>query len=66
MEHIRHAILAHDKSRYALSKETGISQAHLSLVVSGQRTLSVETIDKLTEAMGLEVVIRPKRQQKGK
>lgn len=61
-EAIRKAIEAGGKTRYRLWKETGISQAQLSRLMSGESGLSVESLERLANALGLEIVIR--RQQK--
>jgi len=57
---IRKAIEASDKTRYRLSQETGIDQAQLSRLMSGKEGVSVENLERLAEALGLEIVIRPK------
>ena len=64
LEQIRKAIEAGEKSRYRLSKETGIDQAQLSRLMKGQEGLSYENLEKLVEALGLEVVIRQKRKER--
>ena len=64
-ESIREAIESSDKSRYRLSQETGISQAQLSEFVHGRRGMSVENIELLIEALGLEVTIRRQRRKRG-
>lgn len=58
-EQIRKAIKASEKTRYRLSKETGIPQSQLSRLMSKQEGLSVENIEKLADAMGLEIIIQP-------
>jgi plasmid maintenance system antidote protein VapI len=50
-------------TRYRLSVLAGIPQSTLSKFVHGERGLSLESIDRLVDALGLE--IRPKR-KKGK
>lgn len=62
-EQIRKAIKASEKTRYRLSKETGISQPQLSRLMSKQEGLSVENIEKLADAMGLEIIIRPAKRK---
>ncbi len=57
---IRKAIEASSKTRYRLSKETGIDQAQLSRLMSGKEGVSVENLERLAEALGLEIIIRPK------
>ena len=63
-ESIREAIERSEKSRYRISQETGISQTQLSEFLHGRRGMSVENIELLIEALGLEVTIRrPKRKR---
>jgi transcriptional regulator with XRE-family HTH domain len=64
---IKRAILAGSKSRYRLAKETGISEAQLSRVMSGERGLGLASAEKLADALGLKITIRPtgRRQSKG-
>lgn len=57
---IRKAIEASSKTRYRLSKETGIDQAQLSRLMSGKEGVSVENLERLAEALGLEIIIRSK------
>ncbi|OHB66230.1 MAG: hypothetical protein A2Y76_14010 [Planctomycetes bacterium RBG_13_60_9] len=57
---IRKAIEAGGKTRYRLSKETGIDQAQLSRLMSGKEGVSVENLERLADALGLEIIIRPK------
>ena len=61
------AIEASDKTRYRIAKDTGISQGHLSRLMSGERGVSVAALEQLAEYLDLEIVIRPKRRsRKGK
>jgi transcriptional regulator with XRE-family HTH domain len=46
---------------YRLSKGTGIDKAALSRFFSGERGMSVESIDKLLDYLGYEMTIRKKR-----
>lgn len=65
-DQLRQAIETADKSRYALSKETGIDQAVLSRFVHGKGGLSLESWDRLAEALGLELVKRRRPKPKGR
>jgi hypothetical protein len=56
--HLRRSIRESGKSRYAISCETGIDQATLSRFLRGGG-LSLDTVDKLMNVLGLEV--RPRR-----
>lgn len=63
LQQIRKAIEASDKTRYRLSKETGIAQSQLSRLMSGQAGLSYENLEKLADALGLEIIIRPAKRK---
>ena len=54
-EQIRFAIQNCGKSRYRLSKETGIHQSSLSRFVRGRCNLSLNQLDKLAEKIGFEI-----------
>ena len=56
---LRAAIEASDTTRYRLAKMTGVSQSQLAQFMASNKGLSVEAIERLVEALGLEIVIRP-------
>ena len=60
----RKAIEQSGKTRYAISKETGISECQLSLLMKGTRGLRFDTLERLLENLGLEVTIQPKKRRK--
>jgi hypothetical protein len=62
-EQLQEAIRQSGTSRYAIARETGLSQALLCRFLQGTRGLSLESIDKLMGVLALE--IRP-RGRKGK
>ena len=65
-ERIQEAIRSGGMSRYAISKATGIDQGQLCRFMQGQPGgLSFESVDKVLDALGLEIVIRPKSTRKG-
>ena len=64
-ERIQEAIRSGGMSRYAISKATGIDQALLCRFLKGQSSMALETVDKVLDALGLEIVIRPRRTGKG-
>jgi DNA-binding Xre family transcriptional regulator len=64
LDEIRKAIEASNETRYQLWKETGIKQSQLSRLMSGQSGVSVKNLERLAEALGLEIIIR--RQRKGR
>ena len=53
---LRQAVEQSDLTRYAIYKQTGIDQAVLSKFVWGERGMSLESIDKLCECLGLRLV----------
>ena len=65
LDQIRRAIATSGKTEYRIAKEAGIAQSQLSRLGSGERSLTVETVEKLADCLGLEIIIRPKRRRKG-
>jgi hypothetical protein len=65
-DEIRKAIKASSKTRYRLWQETGIDQALLARFKDEKSGLSVESIENLVDALGLEIVIRTKTIKKRK
>ncbi len=62
---LRRAVNDGPLSRYAIHKATGIDQSVLSRFVAGQCGLSLESIDKVCELLGLRLVAKgPKRKAK--
>jgi len=61
LDSIRAAIQKSEKTRYVLSKETGIDNAQLSRLMAGKSGLSVESLERLADALDLEISIGPKR-----
>ena len=62
---IQKAIEKSGKTRYRLWQETDIDQSHLRKVLNGEARLSYENLERLAEALGLEIIVRPKRTKKG-
>ena len=54
-EQLREAILDADISRYRISKETGLTEAGLSRFVNHLSGLSLDSLDKIGECLGLEI-----------
>ena len=63
-EQLREAILNADISRYRIAKETGLTQAGLSRFVNGVSGLSMDSIDKIGDCLGLQIVVAAKHRQK--
>jgi len=66
LDDVRTAIDRSEFSRYRISKATRIDQGQLSKLMGGEAGLSIASLERLAEFLGLEIVIRPKRRQKGK
>ena len=64
LDEVRKAIESGPKTRYRLSKETGIPESQLSRLMTGEKGLSSDSLDCLAEALCLETIIRPKITQK--
>lgn len=57
-EQLRQAVLKCGKTRYRISKETGITEAQLSRFVNGHADLALPTIDKLCECIGARLTLK--------
>ena len=65
-EQLRQAVLKCGKSRYRISKETGITEAQLSRFVNGHADLALPTIDKLCDCIGARLAVKAaQRKSKG-
>ena len=54
-DELRRAIERSGKTRYRISKDTGISEVVLCRFVQGQRGMGLKTIDVLWEYLGLRM-----------
>ena len=63
---LRAAIEKSEKSRYRLSKETGIEQSQLSRFMYGNAHISVERIEELAKALGYELILRKRVKKRRK
>jgi hypothetical protein len=66
LNEIRKAIEASDKTRYRLSQETSIPQSQLSRFMTGEKGLSFDAMERLAEALGVEIIIRPRKVRRKK
>ncbi|KGN76915.1 hypothetical protein HQ40_02115 [Porphyromonas gulae] len=46
-------------TRYRLSKDTGIHYGYLKELEEGKRSMSIDMLNRLCEALGLEIKIEP-------
>jgi predicted transcriptional regulator len=61
-EKLRQAVRDSEMTRYAISQQTGIAQSTLCKFIQGERGLSLDSVDRLMDALALEV--RPRRKRK--
>ena len=66
LEAIKKQVETSDKTRYRIAKESGVTASQLSRLMSGERGLSIESLEHLADYLGLEVILRPKRRRKGR
>jgi len=62
---IRAAVEASNQTRYRIAKESGVSAGQLSRLVMGEREMTVDTLERLAEHLGLRIVVVPKTKRKG-
>lgn len=55
-DQLRRAVETSDKTRYRISRETGIAQSILSRFVNQGAGLSMESVDKLVDCLALRLV----------
>ena len=65
-ETLRKAIKHSPDSRYRIAQDSGVSEGQLSRFISRERGLSMDNIEKVADALGLEIVVRPKPRRKAK
>jgi transcriptional regulator with XRE-family HTH domain len=63
---MRRAVETSGKTRYRIAKESGVSAGQLSRLVSGERGMRVDTLERLAKHLGLQITIAPKDEKKGK
>jgi hypothetical protein len=62
-DQLRRAVRDSELTRYAISVRTGIDQGTLSRFIQGQRGMSLESIDKLMDCLGLEIKRRTGKEE---
>jgi len=65
-DQIRQVIDDSGLTRYRISKETGIDESALAKFYNGHRGLSMDALDRLSEYLGLRIVMDRKPKKKGK
>jgi transcriptional regulator with XRE-family HTH domain len=64
VEQIRVAIQSSDLSAYELAKRSGVDKASLSRFIAGERSLSLESIEKLAPVLDLKIVVTSRRRKR--
>jgi transcriptional regulator with XRE-family HTH domain len=54
-DELRKAVETCGMSRYRIARELGVSESTLSRFMSGERGLTLKTLDKLCEFLGLQL-----------
>jgi transcriptional regulator with XRE-family HTH domain len=58
------AVKASDQTPYAIAKGAGVARSQLSRLLSGERGLDSDTIERLADCLGLQITIEPKGKTK--
>lgn len=59
------AVRTSDETPYAIAKGAGVARSQLSRMMRGESGMTADTIERLADYLGLEIVIRRKRMRKG-
>lgn len=63
-DQIRAAVEASGLSRYRIAKEIEVGEATMSRFMSNKGGLSMASLDRLAELLGLAVVVQPKPERR--
>ena len=63
---IAEAVKASDQTPYAIAKGAGVARSQLSRLMSGERGLSTDTIERLAKYLELRITIESKTKSAGK
>jgi len=58
------AIRASKETPAAIARGAEVAKSQLSRLLSGERGLSSDSIERLADYLGLEIIVRPKRTRK--
>lgn len=64
VETIRRAIRQSERTHYRIAQDSGIARSQLSCLMTGERGLSVDAVERLADYFALEIILRPKRRRK--
>ncbi|MBX3408130.1 MAG: helix-turn-helix transcriptional regulator [Phycisphaeraceae bacterium] len=57
---IRRAVESSGQTRYRIAKESGVSAGQLSRLVNSERGMTVDTLERLADHLGLRIEVVPK------
>ena len=57
---IRAAVKASDQTPYAIAKGANVARSQLSRLLSGESGMTVDTLERLADFLGLRITIAPK------
>jgi transcriptional regulator with XRE-family HTH domain len=63
---IRAAVNASEETPYAIAKGANVARSQLSRLLSGKSGMTVDTIERLADYLGLRITIEPKPKSKGR
>jgi len=66
LNELRKAVEKSGQTRYRIGQEAGIAQSQLSRMVRGKAGMSLATVERLADYLGLELVLRPKQSRAGR
>lgn len=61
---IRKAIKDSDQTPYAIAKGAKVARSQLSRLLSGESGMTVDTIERLADYLGLQITVEPKDKPK--
>lgn len=56
---IRAAVKASDQTPYAIAKGANVARSQLSRLLSGESGMTVDTIERLADYLGLRITLEP-------
>jgi transcriptional regulator with XRE-family HTH domain len=61
------AVKASDRTPYAIAKGAGVARSQLSRLLSGERGLTTDSVERLAKFLDLQITIKPRnKHSKGK
>jgi hypothetical protein len=64
-DQLRRAVRESELTRYAISVRTGIDQGTLCRFIRGERGMSLDSVDRLMDCLGLEIRPRHRKREDG-